>query len=71
MLTGQKLKEVVDKNRRYLEIRNRAEMVQMVYFVADLLKASGYDDTAYFTKALGDELDDMDTEEIVNAKIWK
>ena len=71
MLTAQKLKEVVDKNKRYLEIRNRAEMDQMVYFVADLLKAPGYEDAAYFTKALGDELEDMDVEEIIKAKIWK
>lgn len=71
MLTAQKLKEVIDKNKRYLKIRNRAEMDQMVYFVADLLKASGYEDAAYFAKALGDELEDMDVKDIIEAKIWK
>lgn len=70
MLNASKLKEVVEKNRKYIKIESRIEMIRMVYFVAELLCAAGYKDASYFVIALTDELEDMDTEEIIKERIW-
>ena len=69
-MTPKKLKKVVNDWRRIISIPDRASVTHMVLFVRDLLKAAGYDDTAYFTDALANELDSMDTSEIVAERIW-
>ena len=70
MITAKIIKEVVEKNRKYLDISDRCTMTQMVYFVSDLLTASGYEDSGYFAKALADEIENMDTGEIIKERIW-
>lgn len=71
MINAKQIKKVVDSNRKYLDIPSRSVMTQMIYFVVDLLNEAGYEDAAYFAKALADEVDNMDTEEIVKQQIWK
>lgn len=70
-MTPNKLKKVVNDWRRIISIPNRASVTHITMFVRDLLKESGYEDAAYFTNALANELENMDTDEIVKASIWK
>ena len=71
MLTANGLKRIVNDWRGYISIPDRATVTRITMFVKDLLKESGYEDAAYFTNALANELDSMDTDEIVKACIWK
>ena len=66
-MTPKKLKKVVNDWRRTLPIPRRADVTYMTMFVRDLLKEAGY---AYFTNALVDELENLDTNEIVKEEIW-
>ena len=70
MLDAKKIKDVVEKNRNYLEISTRVNMENMVMLVADLFKADGNDDMYKQTIALYDKLENMDTDEFVNEHIW-
>ena len=70
MMTPKKLKKVVNDWRRTLPIPRRADVTYMTMFVRDLLKEAGYEDAAYFTNALVDELENLDTNEIVKEEIW-
>ena len=70
MINAKQIKKVVDSNRKYLDIPSRSVMTQMIYFVVDLLNEAGYEDAAYFAKALADEVDNMDTLGIVKERIW-
>ena len=69
-MTSKGLKKVVDNWRRTINIPNRATVTYMTLFVRDLLKEAGYEDAAYFTDTFADELEDMDTNEIVKEQIW-
>ena len=70
MMTSKGLKKVVNEWKRTINIPNRASVTYMTLFVRDLLKEAGYEDTAYFTNALANELEDMDTNELVKERIW-
>lgn len=70
MITPKQIKEVVERNRVYLAINSRVEMENMIYMTMDLLKVAGYADAAYFTKALYDEIENMDTNELAKEQIW-
>jgi hypothetical protein len=69
-MTAKKLKKVVNDWRGLVSIPDRPSVIRTTLFVRDLLKAAGYEDTAYFTNALANELDSMDTSEIVMERIW-
>jgi len=70
MMTPKKLKKVVNDWRRTLPIPRRADVTYMTMFVRDLLKEAGYEDAAYITNELVNELENMDTNEIVKEEIW-
>ena len=70
MLDAKKIKNVIEKNRKYLEISTRVNMENMVMLVADLFKADGNEDMYSQTVALYDKLENMDTDEFVNEHIW-
>lgn len=70
MLDAKKIKDVVEKNRKYLEITTRVNMENMVMLVADLFKADGNEYMYRQTVALYDKLENMDTDEFVNEHIW-
>ena len=70
MITAKQIKEVVKRNRKYIKIDSRVDMENMIYMTMELLKEAGYEDAAYFTKALYDEIENMDTDELVQERIW-
>lgn len=74
-MVAKQLKKVIEKHRRkkFLKLETRMEVERTVFFVADLLKEAGYKDAACFTEALGNEIDEMGTEEILSEHIfdWK
>ena len=70
MISPKQLKKVVDKNRKWLKIDSRVALENMIYMTMELLKEAGYEDAAYFTKALYDEIENMDTNELVKEQIW-
>lgn len=69
-MTARELKEVVNDNRKYLDIPNRGALVQMVYFVSELLDKADFKEAAMQTEELANELDNMDTSEIIKERIW-
>ena len=70
MISQKKKKKVVNRNRKWLNIDSRVALENMIYMTMELLKEAGYEDAAYFTKALYDEIENMDTNEIVKEQIW-
>lgn len=71
-MTAKQLKKVVEKHRgkNFFKLENRMEVERAVFFVADLLREAGYKDAAYFTETLGNEIDEMDTREILLEHIF-
>lgn len=69
-MTATKLKEVVEHNRKFLDIPSRVTVNNMVLFTRELLIAEGYKDAAFFCECLFDALEHIDTEEIIKEKIW-
>lgn len=69
-MTAKELNEVVRDNKRYLNIPDRSTMTQIVYFVSELLDKADFKEAAMQTRELANELDNMDTEEIIKERIW-
>ena len=69
-MTPKKLKNVVNYWRRVINIPDRASVTHITLCVRDLLIEAGYDDAAYFTDVLANELENMDTSEIAKEQIW-
>lgn len=69
-MNAKELKEVVNDNKKYLDIPDRSTMTQMIYFVSELLEKGEFKETAMQTRELANELDNMDTEEIIKEGIW-
>ena len=70
MITAKQIKKVVDHNRKYLKIDTRVDMESMIYLTMELLKEAGYEDAANSAKALYNEIENMDTDELVQEQIW-
>lgn len=69
-MNAKELKEVVNDNKKYLDIPDRSTMTQMIYFVSELLEKGEFKEAAMQTRELANELDNMDTEEIIKERIW-
>ena len=71
-MTAKQLKKIIEKHRgrNFLKLESRMEVERAVFFVADLLKEAGYKDAACFTEVLGNEVDEMGTEEILSEHIF-
>lgn len=70
MITPKQIKKIVENNRKHLKIDTRVDMENMIYLTMELLKEAGYEDAAHSTKALYDEIENMDTDELVQEQIW-
>ncbi len=70
MMTSKGFKKVVDEWKRTISIPNRASVTYMTLFVRDLLKEAGYEEAASFTDKFANELENMDTSELVKEQIW-
>lgn len=82
----EQLKEVIEKNRKYIDIDNRVHLEDMVTLVEDLLKAELEDlkenepyavvsirqaaEAIQGVRDLYNSLESMETEEIGKAGIW-
>ena len=70
MMTSKGLKKVVNEWKRTISIPNRASVTYMTLFVRDLLKEAGYEEAANFTDEFANELENIDTSELVKEQIW-
>ena len=70
MMTVEKLKKVVNNWNDIVSIPDRASVTYITLFVRELLKESGDEDAAALVMKLADELDNLDTDDIVKAQIW-
>ena len=85
-MRAEQLKEVVEKHDRYIDISNRAKVTYTCQFVEDLLyeeleyikETSPYatvtiaelETTIRTVMSLWSDIEDMETEDIMKAKIW-
>jgi len=70
MMTAEKLKKVVNNWNDIVSIPDRASVTHITLFVRELLKESGDEDAAALVMKLADELENLDTDDIVKAQIW-
>ena len=70
MITPKGIKKAVRKNEGHVSIPSRADMDNMVYFVADLLMEAGYEEMANGVRNFYYELEDIPTSEILKEEIW-
>ena len=63
-------KKVVEENRKYIDIETRYKTVQMIFFVRDLMMESGNKECAKLIDNLADEIDKIDTHEIMKEHIF-
>ena len=70
MITAKQIKDVVERNRKFIKIDTRVDMENMIWMTMELLKEAGYKDASYFTRALYEEIENMDTDDLVQERIW-
>lgn len=64
-MTEDQLKNVINKNRHFINIPNESVLLDMIFLVGDLAEVSGDYVTANNVRSLANKIDAIDTE-----KIW-
>lgn len=70
IMKAKQFKKVVEENRKYIDIETRYKTVQMIFFVRDLMMESGNKECAKLIDNLADEIDKIDTHEIMKEHIF-
>lgn len=85
-MKAEQLKDVVERNKKYISIDSRAELELMIEVVEDLLEAEikylqeeepqattsidDYKKAREVLRNLYHDIDDMETKDLIEAKIW-
>lgn len=85
-MRAEQLKDVVERNKKYISIDSRVELEQMIEVVENLLEEEikylqkeepqattsldDYKKAREVLRSLYHDIDDMETTELVKAKIW-